>query len=251
MTSPLQSVARPIRRPTTSSRERARSTSSGSPSTRARSRTRPTRRRTSRSMSSSATARVTSSSSRRPTSSPTWPSATRPSGRPRSARTTRPASAARSPTSRTSSTDARRARPCPRTAKVSRCQRGADSISNRCPWVRNPTWCMLSGGRAPESGADPPGLGLGGGSLGFRRRMPGPLPSAHGLRAAGRRRSAPCRGARRGSPTHPTRRAASSPTPGYVAPHWPTPWGLDADPIHQTHHRRRAAAGRGAPAAEP
>ena len=20
---------------------------------------------------------------------------------------------------------------------------------------------------------------------------------------------------------------------GYVAPHWPRPWGLDADPIHQ------------------
>ena len=34
---------------------------------------------------------------------------------------------------------------------------------------------------------------------------------------------------------------AANPTPtgrqlaeaGYVAPHWPAPWGLDADPIHQ------------------
>ncbi len=37
----------------------------------------------------------------------------------------------------------------------------------------------------------------------------------------------------RGSASIRRRRAASSPRPGYVVPHWPRPWGLDADPIHQ------------------
>ena len=32
---------------------------------------------------------------------------------------------------------------------------------------------------------------------------------------------------------HPQPRGPDLATAGYVAPHWPAPWGLDADPIHQ------------------
>ena len=32
---------------------------------------------------------------------------------------------------------------------------------------------------------------------------------------------------------HPTPTGREMAEAGYVAPHWPRPWGLDADPIHQ------------------
>ncbi len=66
-----------------------------------------------------------------------------------------------------------------------------------------------------------------------RRRTGAPLGCADGLRAAAGGRSAPRRGADvagRPTPTPTGRQLAEA---GYVAPHWPAPWGLDADPIHQ------------------
>ena len=44
---------------------------------------------------------------------------------------------------------------------------------------------------------------------------------------------------------HPTGRELAE--AGYVAPHWPRPWGLDADPVHQLvidDELRRARVGR-------
>ena len=32
---------------------------------------------------------------------------------------------------------------------------------------------------------------------------------------------------------HPSPSGRQLAEAGYVAPHWPKPWGLDADPIHQ------------------
>ncbi len=40
-------------------------------------------------------------------------------------------------------------------------------------------------------------------------------------------------GARPGWPSTPSRPGRELAEAGYVAPHWPRPWGLDADPIHQ------------------
>ena len=56
---------------------------------------------------------------------------------------------------------------------------------------------------------------------------------ADGLRAASRRRSPPHSRCGPGWPSTRRRRADSWPRPATSAPHWPEPWGLDADPIHQ------------------
>ena len=47
--------------------------------------------------------------------------------------------------------------------------------------------------------------------------------------------------------SHPTPSGRELAEAGYVAPHWPAPWGLDADPIHQLlvdHELRRAGLRR-------
>src|SRR5258708_4220636 len=58
----------------------------------------------------------------------------------------------------------------------------------------------------------------------------------------------PRRGAVRGwLSSHPSPSGRALAEAGYVAPHWPPPWGLDADPINQLvidEELRRAGVGR-------
>ena len=67
-----------------------------------------------------------------------------------------------------------------------------------------------------------------------------------------RRRPAADDGRRaRGWPRNPTPTGRQLAEAGYVAPHWPRPWGLGADPIHQLIIDDELDQGRRAPAGQP